>query len=946
MKKKALTWLHISDIHFKQTTEWRDNPSRKALLQFLNEKFKKVLPKPDLIFCTGDIAFGEIKNCTLAQQYGYAKEFFESLGRTCGLARERIFLVPGNHDIDRGAVNADAQQALNAKSTDSRKNETIINQRFEDKTLEHQNALERLKAYGTFIEQHFPHQHDSDGRHVYAVVEEIDGLAVGIGGFNSAWSCSGPEDDRHIWLAAQWQFNRIKNKLQDVNLRIGLMHHPVDWLNEAERDISTRRIASDFQFWLHGHSHNAWVKPEAHCVTVAAGAVSADHDDEFGINLVSIDLDKKTGDVHLFRYSTRDNGWVIAPIPHQAPEGIWPITLSPLPERATVEHARLPDKTTPTNPAQVPLNTLKRTQKLYGRDTLIRTLVEKSQTHNTLAIYGLRGNGKSELIQALLQQSAFSDLGQPLRITAHGDFRGTDLFRQLAPMLGDTAEYPTAPAGSKEALVNALKDRYPSARPMCIWIDKAHLLFNRKGGWINAELGQMFQACNQAFSHRLRWFFELREKPLLPSLFGPACHMVEVPGLDRNSLAQCLREAAPAGKESEWAYTGDELIRLYHWLGGGHDQQAHPLATRLLIEVAQGKQLNPREALTKLHREAQQRIEVDLLADLYQSVLFEPERLLLQTLSLYREPIPHDHADRLEAALGTTSAWARLDQRCLLPSDTKQEHFYLHGFIAEWIGDQLEPATQKRLHAVVADAWLRDLNGSTRISQPNIQRATEAFFHLLQAQQHERLEEISRNLFGPNPDWVCRQLWDYDERLFEQKAPAKSQQQVLTLITQIDPNDHKAWRFLGESLRKTEGSRSPAALNCFEHAHRLDPSFPQYLANLGDALIALGHEGAVRFLKQLTQAKEQHPESIDSYVTFIETEALSLTNQEAQASALRQSQIDEGSLNLAFYTAEAEYQASIGHVAEALALLDLAEKRRYANAFTTAIRAKIQRPSR
>lgn len=704
MKKTTLTWLHISDIHFKQASQWRDNPSRKALLQFLNENFKKGLPKPDLIFCTGDIAFGEIKNGSLAQQYGYAKDFFESLARTCGLARERFFLVPGNHDIDRNAVNADAQQALNAKSTDSRTHESAINNRFQCKTREHQDALERLKAYGTFIEQHFLHQHDSEGRHVYAVVESIDGLGVGIGGFNSAWSCSGPEDDRHIWLAAQWQFNHVKTKLQDAHLRIGLMHHPVDWLNEAERDISTRRIAGDFQFWLHGHAHNAWVKPEAHCVTVAAGAVGAEHDNEFGINLVSIDLDKKTGDVHLFRYSTRDDGWVIAPIPHQAPDGTWPIPLPPLPERATVETTQPPDTTPPPSTAPVPLNTLNRTQKLYGRDTLIRTSVEKSQTHNTLAIYGMRGNGKSELIQALLKQAPFSDLGQPLRISVHGDFRGTDLFRQLAPMLGDTAEHPTAPTGSKEALVKALKDRYPSARPMCIWIDKAHLLFDSKG-WINAELGQMFQACNQAFSHRLRWLFELREKPIQPNLFGPACHMVEVPGLDRNSLAQCLRDAAPEGKEDEWTYTGDELKRLYQWLGGGQGEQAHPLATRLLIEVAQGKKLNPREALTTLHREAQHRIEVDLLTDLYQSVLSEPERQMLKTLSLYREPIPHDHADRLEAALGTTSAWARLDQRCLLPSDAMQQHFYLHGFIAEWVGDQLDPATQKHLHAVVADAW-------------------------------------------------------------------------------------------------------------------------------------------------------------------------------------------------------------------------------------------------
>lgn len=584
------------------------------------------------------------------------------------------------------------------------------------------------------------------------------------------------------------------------------------------------------------------------------------------------------------------------------------------------------------------------TQKLYGREALIRTLVQKGQANNTLAIYGMRGNGKSELIQALLKQPPFHDMGQPLRINAHGEYRAADLFRQLVPMLGDTSEYPTPPTGSRETITRTLKERYPTVRPVCIWIDKAHLLFNAKG-WVNAELGQLFLACNQAFPDRLHWFFELREKLLQAGVLGAKCHMEEVPGLDRNSLSQCLREAAPAGKEIEWTFTGDELKRLYQWLGGGQGEQAHPLATRLLIEVALGKQLNPRQALTQLRREAQQRLEDSLLADLYQSVLSDQERQLLQILSLYREPIPHDHADRLEDALGITNAWTRLDQRCLLPSDPMQQHFYVHGFIAEWVGKQLDLRTQERLHAWVAEAWLRDLNGSKRITQPNIQRANEAIHHLLCAQQHQRLEEISINLFGPNRDWVCRQLWAYDERLFKQKASITSQQQVLTLIAQIDPTDHKAWRFLGESLRKTEGPGSLEALDCFENAHREDPSFPQYLANLGEVLIARGRSGADDFLNRLAHAKQQYPESIDGYVLSIEATAMDMTGQAPQASALRQSQIDQGSLNPAFYTSEAEYQASIGNAPGALALLDLAEQRGCSNDYTTSIRANIERRS-
>lgn len=950
MQHRKITWLHLSDIHFRPQTEWRENPARAALVKFLNDQFKtNDLPKPDFIFCTGDIAFGETSKAPLTQQYRYAQKFFEDLAIVCEIKRERIFLIPGNHDVDRTAINSDAQDTLNTKAKCPREHEQSINQRFETKPREQQDAFNRLEPYGIFVEQQFKHIHDTDGRYVYACCTEVNGLRIGIGGFNSAWSCSGPEDDRHIWLAAQWQFNHVQNRLHEADIRIGLMHHPVDWLNEAERDVSTRRIASDFQFWLHGHTHNAWVKPEATCVTIAAGAVGAEHDDEYGINLVEIDIQKKSGLIHLFQYSTRDNGWTISPVPNHAPKGIWTFNLPPISERTSIQRDQMQQPHTAADSAvtaaPTSLISASRTQKLYGRDKLIRTLIQKSQTNSTLAIYGMRGNGKSELIQALLQQSPFHDMGPPLRITAHIEYRESDLFRQIAPMLGDTSEYPTPPTGNRESIARALKERYRSVRPVCIWVDKAHLLFNEKG-WIDVELGQLFLACSQAFPTELHWFFELREKRLQAGVLGGSCHMEEVPGLDRHSLSQCLQDAAPAGKEIEWTYTGDELKRLYQWLGGGQGEQAHPLAARLLIEVALGKQLNPRQALTQLHKEAQHRLEDSLLNDLYQSVLSEQERQLLQALSLYREPIPHDHADRLEDALGITNAWARLDQRCLLPSDPMQQHFYLHGFIAEWVIKQLNPHTQEHLHALVAEAWLRDLNGSKRITQPNVQRANEAFHHLLCAQQHYRLEEISSSLFGSNKDWACRRLWEYDERLFAQKAPIKSREQVLKLITQIDPGDHKAWRFLGESLRQTEGPGSKESLHCFENAHQKDPKFPPYLANLGEVLIAQGDSGADAFLKRLAHAKLQCPESIDDYVLSIEAKALSMVGKSFQASTLRQTQIDQGSLNPVFYNAEAEYQFFIGNIPNALKLLDLAEQRGCANAYTPSIREKIQSKDR
>src|ERR1044072_4963334 len=104
--REKLTWLHISDIHFHSKTEWRDSIARQALLTYLGEIFRcDGSLRPDLIFCTGDIAFGETGASPLAAQYKQAETFFASLlgvfgGSRAPLPKDRQFVVPGHHVVN------------------------------------------------------------------------------------------------------------------------------------------------------------------------------------------------------------------------------------------------------------------------------------------------------------------------------------------------------------------------------------------------------------------------------------------------------------------------------------------------------------------------------------------------------------------------------------------------------------------------------------------------------------------------------------------------------------------------------------------------------------------------------------------------------------------------------------------------------------------------------
>lgn len=87
--------LHFSDFHYK-----KDNASDfKSLAQKLSESIKG--KNIDFIVFSGDLVF---------KDYGYdayktVYEFlFKPILKNCGLSEERIMIVPGNHDMQRGMM--------------------------------------------------------------------------------------------------------------------------------------------------------------------------------------------------------------------------------------------------------------------------------------------------------------------------------------------------------------------------------------------------------------------------------------------------------------------------------------------------------------------------------------------------------------------------------------------------------------------------------------------------------------------------------------------------------------------------------------------------------------------------------------------------------------------------------------------------------------------------
>src|SRR5206468_2996892 len=91
----SVTWLHISDFHIRSGDPYDRDVVLKALIKSVGDFCARVRV-PDLIFATGDIA-----HSGKADEYKLATQFFDDLIATAGVNKKHLYMIPGNHDVDR-----------------------------------------------------------------------------------------------------------------------------------------------------------------------------------------------------------------------------------------------------------------------------------------------------------------------------------------------------------------------------------------------------------------------------------------------------------------------------------------------------------------------------------------------------------------------------------------------------------------------------------------------------------------------------------------------------------------------------------------------------------------------------------------------------------------------------------------------------------------------------
>jgi tetratricopeptide (TPR) repeat protein len=302
---QTISWLHLSDFHFGGSEANRYNQSIviESLLKDIGECIEKDGLQPDFIAVTGDLArYGK------SPEYELVSAFFEVLLRITGLPRQRLFVVPGNHDVDRAIYPRIALDA--SKNIISR--EQVIGYLLspDDRRV----LFSRFKGYSEFFNEYFKdHLVVSDDRFFYVKTFDIGNRHVAILGLNSSWLSCSDEDEINKLVIGEPQTRAALEEAKGADFRIALLHHPNEWMRRFDQSDSMTRLLTNCDFVLHGHLHAAaatqLITPDSSAMVIAGGACYETREHPNSYNFVKLDLDSNTGTIHFREYVDHASYW-------------------------------------------------------------------------------------------------------------------------------------------------------------------------------------------------------------------------------------------------------------------------------------------------------------------------------------------------------------------------------------------------------------------------------------------------------------------------------------------------------------------------------------------------------------------------------------------------------------------------------------------------------------
>lgn len=290
--------VHLSDLHFSCTREVEDPVRAKLLLDIKN------IGTPDIVAITGDLT-------TRGGETGFiaAESWIDALVTSAKLREHRVFLVPGNHDVD---------QFVKLPRIDLHKLQRDPSQVSAGRLLnDHSNVWsDRHKRFLGLMNKYLKDESPSPwwNRRV-----QIGKHWVSLLGLCSTWlsgiKCLGPDKGR---LFVGWpQFESCMD-FSGSDLNLALIHHPWSYLVDYQELHVSHAVSKDFDIVLRGHRHRQATAgvytPDRSLLELEAGACGSNGAAPAAYQYIEFDPNHREAKVHYRVWKEPEQEWVPDPI--------------------------------------------------------------------------------------------------------------------------------------------------------------------------------------------------------------------------------------------------------------------------------------------------------------------------------------------------------------------------------------------------------------------------------------------------------------------------------------------------------------------------------------------------------------------------------------------------------------------------------------------------------
>lgn len=242
-----ISWLHVSDIHLnKLGTETKR--MRRQLIPFL--KSKGITCK--YLFVTGDLRYapgGDFDSSTVT--------FLHELKDSIGVSVENVFIVLGNHDVERNTDGRDeavqkilAPDYYNPKTGEINDGELVVLKSAQQRYISlledfYKDIPERMKGYKEILHPHFT-----------VTTEDFNIVHI-----DSTLSYAS-NHERDLILGTSMLMDAL-NMIDNDKPTILLSHYSFDYLNRSEqKEVHRLMMEYNVRMWLAGHEHTSILREQ------------------------------------------------------------------------------------------------------------------------------------------------------------------------------------------------------------------------------------------------------------------------------------------------------------------------------------------------------------------------------------------------------------------------------------------------------------------------------------------------------------------------------------------------------------------------------------------------------------------------------------------------------------------------------------------------------------